>query len=297
MNAKGNGLPKIRTVYEDISPERATELLKLNTVNRRPKENKIKEFSQIMALGKWRTTHQGIAINTTTNTLIDGQNRLMAVIKSSVTVRMAVTYQEEDTFNVIDSGTKRSAFDALTHEGIPMATRLAPAIKLISWFEAIPFNTPIQSLTGPKAVIPNDMLVEYVLANPELIDCTHEAEYIARELGKRGIVSAIAAALFVIKKHTVNSEATIKEFRLRLADGQFLTEGHPVHTLRRWITMSYEATYPYQRSSMAMLLFLKAWTAFAEGKEVSRLTFRTGKDHKPNISSASEKMEGGNHDN
>jgi hypothetical protein len=71
-----------------MTPEFAAELLKHNHAsNRRMKWNKINQYARDMEMGFWKLTHQGIAIDQSGD-LVDGQNRLQAVIESGCSVPM-----------------------------------------------------------------------------------------------------------------------------------------------------------------------------------------------------------------
>jgi hypothetical protein len=96
-----------------ISPETAKLMLFEPAKNRSLKHGMIARFVHDMLQGKWRVTHQGIAFNTK-GQLIDGQNRLHAVIKSNVAVWMLVVRGCEDSSMLsLDSGTVRSMPDQM----------------------------------------------------------------------------------------------------------------------------------------------------------------------------------------
>lgn len=99
------------TVWEDIDPETAKQYLLLNKANRPLKPTKIAEWAVEMKAGKWHETHQGIAFDWDGN-LIDGQNRLSALVESGTTQRMPVTYNlDPASFSAIDDGVARSGSD------------------------------------------------------------------------------------------------------------------------------------------------------------------------------------------
>jgi hypothetical protein len=102
---------KIETGWENINPTQAEQYLLLNKTNRPLKPTKITEWAEEMKKGKWQETHQGIAFDWDGN-LIDGQNRLTAIIESKTTQRMLVTYNlDPGSFTVIDDGIARSGSD------------------------------------------------------------------------------------------------------------------------------------------------------------------------------------------
>jgi hypothetical protein len=104
----------MKTTVTDVTPELATQWLATNQQNRQPKLNRVSVYATAMREGRWRLTHQGIGFDRSGN-LIDGQNRLMAVIEAGVMVRMQVTHglMREDMM-AVDMGAPRSAGDSLT---------------------------------------------------------------------------------------------------------------------------------------------------------------------------------------
>lgn len=96
-----------------VSPSIAAEMLKGNTGNRPPRNTHVDFLAESMTRGEWRLTHQGVAISPS-GRLLDGQHRLLAVIKSGVTVEMMVARNVQDLdFKYIDQGITRTAGDAL----------------------------------------------------------------------------------------------------------------------------------------------------------------------------------------
>ena len=101
------------TAVELITPAQAAEFLKLNRTNRPLRQSWIRALADIIARGEWRVTHQGVAI-TKENELLDGQHRLNAIVLCGVSVEMNVSYDcDPATFQVIDSGIKRTSADHL----------------------------------------------------------------------------------------------------------------------------------------------------------------------------------------
>lgn len=126
------------TKVELITPQMAGEWLKqleeaqekLLFRQRPPKEGFIQSYAQDMKAGKWYLHHQGIAFDQN-GYLLDGQNRLWAVIRANTPVYMSVTRgvirtQDEDPMDTIDTGKSRTLSDILnvSHE-VKGATEIA----------------------------------------------------------------------------------------------------------------------------------------------------------------------------
>lgn len=110
----------IRTQWIEIDPARAQLWLENNFRNRPVSEDVVAAYARDMTNGAWTSTHQGIAFNDR-DELIDGQHRLLAIVRSGVTVRMMVTFglpskiegKEMTTMDAVDRGRTRSVADQL----------------------------------------------------------------------------------------------------------------------------------------------------------------------------------------
>jgi hypothetical protein len=99
---------------ETITPNLASEYLKVNTCNRPMRQSRVDQLAREMQAGQWGLTHQGVAFNCD-GTLLDGQHRLAAIVQANVPVRMVVTRgvrQEMQLF--MDDHAKRTANDSLS---------------------------------------------------------------------------------------------------------------------------------------------------------------------------------------
>lgn len=78
---------------ETISPKRAREYLDKHWVKehqRTPSPSTVEDYARTMRAGQWMLTHQGIAIDDK-GELIDGVQRLLAIERAGVPVRLLVT--------------------------------------------------------------------------------------------------------------------------------------------------------------------------------------------------------------
>jgi hypothetical protein len=111
-SVRSNGR-SMRAEIVSITPAMAQEWLSRNVNNRTPTPKRIELYASAMKAGKWRLTHQGIAFDEL-GFLSDGQNRLMAIVKSGVTVRMWVFRGMPcESRDELDTGRPRSAADTL----------------------------------------------------------------------------------------------------------------------------------------------------------------------------------------
>lgn len=94
--------------------------LKNNFGNRPVSEDTVNAYARDAVAGKWLTTHQGIAFSDK-DELIDGQHRLLGIVKSGVACDILVSFgwpreipgRAEKRMDVIDRGRTRSVADQL----------------------------------------------------------------------------------------------------------------------------------------------------------------------------------------
>jgi hypothetical protein len=119
--AQANPKQEVRTdpiaTWHDIGPAIAADWLKRNTLNRPKKPQKIALYAADMKSDHWPVTGTPIQFGRS-GRLLDGQNRLQAIIDSGATIRMLVVEGVDDgVFDVIDGGARRTASDVLVIEG------------------------------------------------------------------------------------------------------------------------------------------------------------------------------------
>lgn len=103
----------MKTTIVDITPAMAELLLANNPNIRSMREHRVDAAVRAIKAGKFKLTHQGIAIRED-GALLDGQHRLMAIVRAGVPVRMMVTTGvPQDVGDAIDSGLPRAVFERL----------------------------------------------------------------------------------------------------------------------------------------------------------------------------------------
>lgn len=104
--------PQVYTETIEVTPDKCATWMENRTCNRVPlKRSNIDKFKTILREGKFRTTHQGFALDRH-GCLIDGQHRAAALIETKMTVTAQVTYNlDPEAFAAIDGGRVRTAGD------------------------------------------------------------------------------------------------------------------------------------------------------------------------------------------
>jgi len=123
-----------------VDPATADKWLLNNFVNRPVSDDVVNAYARDMVNGVWIPTHQGIAFNDR-DELIDGQHRLLAIVKSGKTIRTMVTFglpskidgHEMTTMDAVDRGRTRSVADQLKiQHGMKNGSVIAAICALIS---------------------------------------------------------------------------------------------------------------------------------------------------------------------
>lgn len=114
-----------------IGPEQARRVLdKINTRNRHLSQSWIDRYVRIQVSGQWRSTHQGMAIDSN-GVLQDGQHRLHAIVEAGLPAPVFVFVgMDPDNFKAIDEGRLRNAGQLLAMEGEKFATTATAAVRL-----------------------------------------------------------------------------------------------------------------------------------------------------------------------
>lgn len=100
----------MHSIIMDVTPIQAATWLESNKFNRKISDVSVLRYARDMAAGQWTLNHQGIAFGDD-GVLVDGQHRLMAVVKSGETVKMMVTWGANRVG--IDELRARSAADVI----------------------------------------------------------------------------------------------------------------------------------------------------------------------------------------
>ena len=151
--------------FVEVTPDLAQRWLGLNTSNRKIKTGNVVSFAADMAAGRWRTNGESIKLAGPAfhpTKLLDGQNRLHAVLRSGVTVRLLVVFGvAEDAQQTMDSGAKRTVADNLSIAGVKNAHIVASVAALALRIDDGSFGTY-------SAPISNARSLEFIADNQDL---------------------------------------------------------------------------------------------------------------------------------
>ena len=275
----------MRTYTEElITPEIARSYLKLNTHNRALKPQRIAPYAEQMAAGSWRPNGEGIKFGTHPETgetvLLDGQNRLHAIIEADTPVLMlVVTGLEMTDQEVMDVGLGRKLNDILTLRGERGTTGLSAVIRALYIWDNAPDSRKRRvggSGQDGKGGASNSALLAYFDANSDM--CRLIAEESSRISRGTRLAASILAPL--IREFDVIDAEDAKDFwhRLETAQPSPLSLGphDPITQLHRNLSRMRETNKVRYDFTEIAALIVKAWNGYRQGKPIMVLHWRSG---------------------
>ncbi|WP_093803919.1 hypothetical protein [Streptomyces sp. Wb2n-11] len=261
-NTPSNNGPEYHIV--NVTPELAEKWLTQNTRNRKIRETAVAGYARDMEAGAWAENGESLkfAID---ETLLDGQHRLRAIVRSGVTLRMLViTGLQPETQETMDDGRKRTVADALALRGESNATQLGAVVRrCLMWTQGIQRNVGNRPPTNTECLA-------FFAAHPELRVSTSVATGMRKSAALPASVLGLTHWVF----NQIDAEDCAWFFD-RLATGANLEQFHPVWTLRK---RTFEISTDQGRVPEDMLLafVIKSWNAYRDGIPLKLLRFSPG---------------------
>ncbi len=269
----------VTAVVEKISSSTAAEMLEGNTSNRNVSDYKVDEYAMAMKKGNFPFTGEPIQI-TKKGRLLNGQHRLLAIIKSGVTIELLVVRGvEEDTFKYMDTGKPRSASDVLSIEGIEYPSRIASIAKFAIKFKQGHLGIAANQNTGNGSnKLTNSEVSEFVNKNHQLLKVSMEYGYSSENNKVRILPGSLLGGLYFVFSKIDDDKAS--EFCTKLVNGINLGQNSPIRLLRQRLLQANKSKSklaPYEK----LALIIKAWNALRDGKPVSQIKWYTATESFP----------------
>ena len=237
---------RVLTIYPDM----AASLLKNNPNNRSVNEKRVAQYAKEMSAGNWTVNGDSIRISPG-GRLLDGQHRLLACVASGFPLQTILATVEEDVFDTIDQGKKKSPGDILQSANIPNANNVAAAVR---W---------VMLLRAKKRVSPSAFEVRvFVNENPDIVDCSSFIMSSARS--GPATASLMAALVFVFSER---DKAAAYQFARDFSSGANLDPRDPVHVVRnRLISAAMVKGKQALPDIEVAALLIRAWNGRRAGK-------------------------------
>lgn len=249
-----------------VTPALAKKWLATNEENyRRPKTAKIPAYARDILAGSW-DSDTGETIKFWDGKMIDGQNRMFAVIEAGVPVWFDVAYTTSDRAAlVIDTGASRSAGDALRHEGVKEVMRASSVVRWTIFWDAKIYLGHGGRLNPTHSEVVSRLRSERGLYNAATSRGT--------DAQKAGLGNGSAAGVaFYLFSHIDQDQA--HTFFDQVIGGEHLTKGCGPLLLRNRFTRIHLDRIT---RSEQLALYVRAWNAFREDRTLKSLVIVSGK--------------------
>lgn len=263
----------MKTEVRNISPEVAKEMLRRNSKNRNLSEKHCEFLSKEMIIGNWMFDGQPIRFSTS-GTLLDGQHRLNAVVKSGTTQQfLIVTGIESEAFKVMDTGKMRSASDVFMINGIKNSVSAAATTKCI-------MNYLLEDFTiKSRFKISNTEIVDYYNSNKGIAECVTRAAGLYKSFDKILPLSIIASFMYLTEQKNVEVSEV---FWNKLCVGLSLEPKCPTNILRKKLISDRISTARLPLVDR-MAFIIKSWNSFRLDKPMTILKWDKSNEDFPVI--------------
>ena len=247
-----------------ITPDYAQQLLNNNTHNRPLSRKKVEEWTKLLKGGQWMYNGDTIRVDTR-GTLLDGQHRLHACVKSGVPFKaILATGIDPNSFHTIDAGKRRSASDALAISGEKHTARLAASLSLLYKYQIRAFDIASHERRG--SIMNNEDYLNLLDNNPSIRDSVKLVGNSYRPYDQ----AVFACFHYLASK--VNAPMA-DEFYEKLHSGVGLVADCPILALRETLSKKYMSVEkPTTRTILA--LTIKSFNCYLIGKKVKQLNYR-----------------------
>lgn len=269
----GAAAAQLTSKVETVTPALAEAWLATMQHNRRLSSNTVERLAKMMKEGQWLFDGAPLRFNTK-GELVDGQHRLWALIEAKYTADFLVVRNVPDeAFLTMDTGKNRSFADMLSIEtpGLGDVNNVAATTQIACRWDLGMRGR--QLIAGRAGTLTNSQLMTYYRQHSEHI-------INASKLARAGKLTGIPGrALDLLAHIALNLDAEDAAFFFqRLHDGVGLEETSPILALRNTAQAhrggrGYHTDLP---ADVACALVIKAWNAYREGHELTKLNWRRG---------------------
>lgn len=255
-----------RTGVMTITPEQAADILaQRNTHNRTVSALHVDRLARDMTNGDFLMNGDAIRF-ASDGTLLDGQHRLAACVKSGVTIRTVVVWNlPAEAQATMDDGNKRTMAHVLQLDGKGShAKTVASILRRVIMLER-------GSLTNTSLSPTKAEMSAYLEAHPEITDAAMVADQVRNARSIRCAASTLGIAYYLF---AAKSRRDADAFFEQLRTGIGLEAGSPVLALRNRLSTD-GSTRLATESPEVLAWFIKAWNAYRTGKQVRILRHKS----------------------
>lgn len=241
-----------------VTPAIAAEWLAKNQDNRPVSKATVDLYAKEMRSGLWFSGGADAIVFSKSGSLINGQHRLHAIVKSGISVEMGVrTEADHGSFVAMDQGRRRSAADHPCLSGLRNRNIIAGALRFIDAYQTKTLTT---CSSIPRNIMIRDVERVFVLY-PEIDDlgCLVRSHKVIRSASILGVLTIACR----------NNRQDAIRFFTSVGSGENLPSGSVEVVLRRQLELDLASRAKEPRLLQAARV-IKAWNLYQENKRTGR---------------------------
>jgi hypothetical protein len=238
----------------------------VNTRNRPINKRRVAGYARAMASGRWRISNDALAFDDH-GVLINGQNRLQAIVESGTTQKFLVLEgMPTEAQNIMDVGATRRPGQQLHINGWKNGSQVAAIARALLRWHGPGFGADYR----PSI----DEIAEFAERHAARLEvATDYAMRIGRRVEvSRALLGAFAFTAFDLSATTPErlTASTVREFLELLETGANMPADHPVMVLRDRVGR-YRRERIQQSETAQLYDIVRTWNAFRKGERYSKL--------------------------
>lgn len=249
----------------------------MNVTNRRIRRNSVIAYAKDMKSGKWKDNTGELIKISKSNVLLDGQNRLLALIDANVSLYFHVAFDvNDDVFPVLDTGKPRGGSDTLQIYGAKNYTRISAIVQSYNVLKRGGLNFKLNMDSQTK------------LTNQAILDIYCERESFWQEVGKKAdswyhhfskILTYSTIGSFYALFYDIDPDDA-KEFFDQLCVPNHYQK-HPTVVVLNKKLIEDKISNKKITSSYRNAYVIKTWNAFRLNKNTKILSYNPEKENLP----------------
>jgi hypothetical protein len=262
----------IRQTQVLITPEMASIFLQKNVGNRRVSKDRVNVLAEQIQKGNWIYDANPIRFDVN-NILIDGQNRLMAIVKSNTAVMSDIVYGLSEQSRLIEgTGRPKTTSDVISMMGYKNSHNLVAQAKNI-----IAYNNGLDTWKRENSgFFSSTEIYDYIESNIQMLNDIISFSNSARKKFS-GLTMLQYGTLFYITNKSKYAHKA-EPFFNTLISGMAENAKDPARVLRERLIKNISSSH-YKLGRYATYGFaIKAWNLYVQNKECTVLRFDESED-------------------
>jgi len=261
---------------------RLAEYMLLRNDNNRPvSQTAVAKYAKAMVSGEWSWDGAAIAFDRH-GRILNGQHRLLAVIKSGASIPMAIsTGYDSSVFATMDIVNTRKAADALAIKGVPNATLMARTVMFVHKFGqgviGINASSPDRNGVNAKDGLSVNQILDIVDTDVLFTDAIAFYERVKPWVQPSGLIGpqVITGFHYLLTKANKDLDSQEAEvFITSLISGEGMVLNSPLFHLRNRLVNSKMGLLKSKiltfGNSIKLIIF--GWNKQKEGKAIKQLS-------------------------